>query len=550
MSAGAKLTGLFATVTAWPLWRISLVAWLAGGLAALSLPPYDIWPVLFVSYTTLVWLLDCAVRSRAGTRRRFVAGFAVGWCFAVGYFVPSLWWISEAFWLEPEKFAALIPFAVAGLPAYLSLYWGLAVGAAAILWIAGWPRVVLLAGLVGVGEWLRGHLLTGFPWNLPGYGAGSLEGFSQIASLVGIYGMTVLVILTAATPAALLDAGRSGNELPGRAAFPAIIAAGMITLHLWGNNRIAAYDAALDNSGDGAVPVRIIQPSISQKDKWDPKHVKRIIDTYLDLTGSPFADPPSLPLIVVWPESALPRLIGEEDALRAMVMAVMPPQSRLLTGSLHRVIDDTGKAAIFNSLLAIPSDGQIAGRHDKVRLVPFGEFLPFQWLLEPLGLRQIVNLPRGFSAGLEDKVIKLEGLPAFAGFICYEAVFPRSRPYASRPEMLVNVTNDAWFGTSGGPYQHLGHARFRAIEQGVPMIRAANTGISAMIDSAGRVRAMLDLGSVGRLDVVMPARMAVTPYAVIGDIGLLALLLLIAITYLICRRMKQFCLPNVPGTLP
>ncbi len=526
------------------------MASLVGGLASLSLPPYDLWPVLFVSYTTLVWLLDCAVQARTCSRRRFAAGFAIGWCFAFGYFVPSLWWISEAFWLEPEKFAALIPFAVAGLPAYLSLYWGLAVGVAAVLWIAGWPRVVLLAGLVGAGEWLRGHLLTGFPWNLPGYGAGSLDGLSQVASLVGIYGMTVLVILTAATPAAILGAGRSGNDLPGRAAFPAIIAAGMIALHLWGNSRIAAYDAVLDSSSDGAVPVRIIQPNISQKDKWDPKHARRIIDIYLDLTESPFADPPVLPPIIVWPESALPRLIGEEDALRAMVMAGMPAQSRLLTGSLHRAIDDSGTAAIFNSLLAIPAEGQIAARHDKVRLVPFGEFLPFRWLLEPLGLRQIVDLPTGFAAGREDKVIKLEGLPAFAGFICYEAVFPRSRPYASRPEMLVNVTNDAWFGTSGGPYQHLGHARFRAIEQGVPMIRAANTGISAMINSAGRIRAMLDLGSAGRMDVAMPAHMAVTPYAVIGDIGLLALLLLIASVYLICRRMKRFCIQNVPGNLP
>lgn len=525
------------------------MALLVGGLASLSLPPYDIWPVLFISYTTLVWLLDCAVQSRAGTRRRFVAGFAVGWCFAFGYFVPSLWWISEAFWLEPEKFAALIPFAVGGLPAYLSLYWGMAFGVAAMLWIAGWPRIVLLAGLVGAGEWLRGHLLTGFPWNLPGYGAGSLDGFSQVASLIGIYGMTVLVILTAAAPAVFWGVSKSSNNLLARAAFPAIIAAAMVAVHLWGNNRIAAYDAALDSGGNDAVLVRIIQPNVSQKDKWDPKHAKRIIDTYLNLTGSPFADPPRLPPIIVWPESALPRLIGEEDALRAMVMAGMPPQSQLLTGGLHRVVDHTGKASIFNSLLAIPADGQIAARHDKVRLVPFGEFLPFQWLLEPLGLRQIVSLPPGFAAGHEDKVIKLEGLPAFAGFICYEAVFPRSRPYASRPEMLVNVTNDAWFGTSGGPHQHLGHARFRAIEQGVPMIRAANTGISAMIDSAGRIRAMLGLGTVGLLDVAMPARTAVTLYAVIGDIGLLGLLLLIAAVYLICRRTKRFCVPNVPGSL-
>ncbi len=459
--------------------------------------------------------------------------------------MPSLWWISEAFWLEPEKFAALIPFAVAGLPAYLSLYWGLALGVAGILWIAGWPRILLLAGLIGAGEWLRGHLLTGFPWNLPGYGAGSLDGFSQIASLIGIYGMTVVVIVIAATPAVIWPVGRSHHIVAGRIAFPVIVAVAAIGLNVWGSARLVAYYDIVDsNTSNDPILVRIVQPNISQKDKWDPAHASRIIDTYLRLSAAPFKQSLKAPPLVVWPESALPRLIGEEGALRARIVASLPAGSPLLTGGLHRVTDNTGKASIFNSLLAIPADGQIAARHDKVRLVPFGEFLPFQWLLEPLGLRQIVNLPPGFSTGSEDRVIRVEGMPAFAGFICYEAVFPRSVPYDSRPEMLVNATNDAWFGTSGGPHQHLGHARFRAIEQGVPMIRAANTGISAMIDSVGRVRAKLALGTAGHLDVAMPAVMAATPYAMIGDSGLLTLLVSIFAVYLICRRMKKFCVPD------
>ena len=528
-----------------PLWRNCLVALLAGGLACLSLPPFDVWPVLFVSYTILVWLLDGTVRGRVGRWRRFGAGFAVGWCFAFGYFVPSLWWISEAFWLEPEKFAALIPFAVAGLPAYLSLYWGLAFGVAAMLWIAGWPRIVLLAGLAGAGEWLRGNLLTGFPWNLPGYGAGSLDGFSQTAGLIGIYGMTVVVIIIAAAPAVLWQPGKSATMISRRLAFPAIIVAAAVGLHVWGAVRIASYDIDDSNTSSDPVLVRIVQPNISQKNKWDPAYAGQIIDTYLKLSAAPFKQSLTAPPIIVWPESALPRLIGEQDALRSRIMASLPTGSPLLTGGLHRITDDTGKASIFNSLLAIPADGRIAARHDKVRLVPFGEFLPFQWLLEPLGLRQIVNLPPGFSAGSEDRVIRIDGLPAFAGFICYEAVFPRSLPYASRPEMLVNATNDAWFGTSGGPHQHLGHARFRAIEQGVPMIRAANTGISAMIDPTGRVRARLALGMAGHLDVAMPVIMAATPYSVIGDLGFLGLLISISVVYLICRRIKKFCVPDV-----
>ena len=225
---------MLATLTTGPLWRDCLVAVLAGGLACLSLPPFDVWPVLFVSYTVLVWLLDGAWHGRAHKRHRFGAGFVIGWCFAFGYFVPSLWWISEAFWLEPEKFAALIPFAVAGLPAYLSLYWGLALGVAAVLWIKGWLRVLLLAGLVGAGEWLRGHLLTGFPWNLPGYGAGSLDGFSQTASLIGIYGLTVVVVIVAAAPAVVWDLRRSALSFPGRLVFPAIVVAGAVALHVWG----------------------------------------------------------------------------------------------------------------------------------------------------------------------------------------------------------------------------------------------------------------------------------------------------------------------------
>ncbi len=517
---------------------------LAGGLACLSLPPFDVWPVLFVSYTVLVWLLDGTMQQPAGKRSRFGSGFAIGWCFAFGYFVPSLWWISEAFWLEPEKFAALIPFAVAGLPAYLSLYWGLAFGVAALLWIAGWPRILLLAGLIGAGEWLRGHLLTGFPWNLPGYGAGSLDGFAQTASLIGIYGLTVLVIVIAATPAVIWTAGRS-SQVARRFAFPALVAVIAMALTAWGTVRLIAYENDIANTSRNPVVVRIVQPNISQRDKWDPAHAGQIIDTYLRLSSVPFKHSLNAPPVVVWPESALPRLIGEEHVLRARIMASLPAGTPLLTGGLHRVTDSHGKASIFNSLLAIPADGQIAARHDKVRLVPFGEFLPFQWLLEPLGLRQLANLPPGFSAGSADRVIRLDGIPAFAGFICYEAVFPRSVPYASRPEMLVNATNDAWFGTSGGPHQHLGHARFRAIEQGVPMIRAANTGISAMIDATGRVQARLALGTTGHLDVAMPVIMAATPYSVIGDLGFLAMLILISGIYIICRRMKKFCVPEV-----
>ena len=510
-----------------------LAAMLAGAVASLSLPPFGYWPVLLLCLPGLVWLLD-----GAGARRSFIRGFAIGWSFAFGYFVPSLWWISEAFWVEPEKFAALIPFAVAGLPSYLALYWGAATGLAARFWDTGWRRVVLLACLLAVGEWLRGHMLTGFPWNLPGYAAAPFEGLSQAASLAGIYALTLLALLASAAPAAFWQAGHSSAGLRrSGVAFAGAIAVIVAGLHVWGAQRIAAYDA-MAASAEPQTPatlVRIIQPSIPQNIKWDRARRDEIVATYLEMTARPWPQDLQVPPLVVWPESALPLLLAEEDGLRRQISGLLPEGSLLLTGGLHRVMNTDATARIYNSLLVLGQDGHILGRHDKVRLVPFGEFLPFPAILEPLGIRQLARLPQGFSEGAADRVVAVPGLPPFAGFICYEAVFPRSFPREQLPKLLVNVTNDAWFGTSGGPHQHLVQARFRSIEQGVPMIRAANTGISAMIDSVGRIRASLPLFETGVLETALPAAIAATPYAAWGDALFAALILAFLAVVLICR---------------
>jgi apolipoprotein N-acyltransferase len=506
---------------------------LAGAAQSLSLPPFGYWPVLLVSVPVLVWLLD-----GAGSRRSFARGFAIGWSFAFGYFVPSLWWISEAFRVEPEKFAGLIPFAVAGLPAYLALYWGVAAGLAARLWSTGWRRVVLLVCLLAVGEWLRGHMLTGFPWNLPGYAAEPATGLSQAASLGGIYALTLLVLLAAGAPAAFWQSGCSTRSLRRSGlAYAGAIALVVAGLQVWGNQRVAGYDAMVEtaSSQSPAPLVRIVQPSIPQNIKWDRTRRDEIVSTYLEMTARPWPAGLQVPPLVVWPESALPLLLAEEEGLREQIAGLLPQGSFLLTGGLHRVLESDGTARIFNSLLVIGPDGHIMGRHDKVRLVPFGEFLPFPAILEPLGIRQLARLPSGFSEGEADKVVTVPGMPAFAGFICYEAVFPRSFPRKVLPKVLVNVTNDAWFGTSGGPHQHLVQARFRSIEQGLPMIRAANTGISAMIDPAGRVQAKLPLFETGILEVPLPTVLPATLYAMWGDSLFAALTLVFLTVVLICR---------------
>jgi apolipoprotein N-acyltransferase len=512
------------------------MAALAGAAASLSLPPFDLWPVLFVSIPVLVWLVD-----GAGARKSFWRGFAIGWSFGFGYFVPSLWWISEAFRVEPEKFAALIPFAVAGLPAYLAIYWGLACGIASRFWDRGWRRLLLLACLLVIAEWLRGQLLTGFPWNLPGYAVSPLEGLSQAASLGGIYALTLFVLLLAAAPAAFWQPGANWPA-PRVAAvvYATIVLSLALGLTAWGERRIAGYeelDRVQQTEGSRQL-VRIVQPSIPQNIKWDRERRQQIVDTYLEMTARPWLEQLHLPPLVVWPESALPLLLGEEDALRARVADLLPEGSMLLTGGLHRELEPGGGARIYNSLLVLGQAGRILGRHDKVRLVPFGEFLPFPAILEPLGIRQLARLPQGFSEGAADRLVVAPGLPRFAGFICYEAVFPRSFPREQVPELLVNVTNDAWFGTSGGPHQHLVQARFRAIEQGVPMIRAANTGISAMIDATGRIKAHLALFETGLLEARLPASLPTPPYARFGDAVFAMLTGALLLVSLICRLIN------------
>jgi apolipoprotein N-acyltransferase len=397
---------------------------------------------------------------------------------------------------------------------------------------------VLLACLLSVGEWLRGHMLTGFPWNLPGYAAEPFEGLSQAASLGGIYALTLLVLLASAAPAAFWQPGhpKHGPHRSGLA-YAGIMATSVIGLHVWGNQRVTDYDAiARAADPQSAAPlVRIIQPSIPQNIKWDRIRRDEIVSTYLQMTARPWPADLQVPPLVVWPESALPLLLAEEDGLRERIVKLLPKGSFLLTGGLHRSAEADGTTRIYNSLLVIGHGGQMMGRHDKVRLVPFGEYLPFPAILEPLGIRQLARLPSGFSEGQADTVVAVPGMPSFAGFICYEAVFPRSFPRKQLPKLLVNVTNDAWFGTSGGPHQHLVQARFRSIEQGLPMIRAANTGISAMIDSAGRLRASLPLFETGILEAALPATLPVTWYAMWGDALFAALALVFLAVVLICR---------------
>jgi apolipoprotein N-acyltransferase len=268
-----------------------------------------------------------------------------------------------------------------------------------------------------------------------------------------------------------------------------------------GHWRLATASTAMFEN----VSLRVVQANVAQGDKWVPEHRDEIVAAHLDLsTSGGLAGVTHL----VWPESAVPMLIDEEPQAREQLVGALPDDVTLLLGALRRELHDpagTPSVRIYNSLFAVSGAGDILARYDKWRLVPFGEYLPFAALLEPLGLRQFVPLPLGFSAGPAPRTLTIDGTPGFAPLICYEAIFPRALiDRGDRPEWLLNVTNDGWFGNTAGPYQHLEQARFRAIEEGLALVRAANTGISAVIDPYGRILDRLPLGEAGRFDSPLP----------------------------------------------
>lgn len=509
-------------------WRAAAMAAGAGVIAAATLPPLAAWPALFVAVAVLIWLLDGVNSRHRILPRRVTSAFGLGWCFGFGYFATSLYWVGFAFFVEPETFAVLMPFAVSALPAGLALFWGAAAAAAITLWQpSGIGRAAVLAVMLTGGEWLRGHLFTGFPWNAPGYAAGALDGLAQAAAAVGVNGMTLLVLLWAGLAAVAASEPLSRRAMVAATALLALAPAAWAIGH-W---RLAT---ASTETFEG-ITLRIVQANIPQSEKWRAERREAIIAAYLDLST---AGGDHRITQVIWPESAVPVLLDERPEVRDRIVRGLPAGATLIAGALRRAPPAAGRLEVHNSVLAIDGGGAVAGTYDKWRLVPFGEYLPLAALLEPLGLRRLVPLPLGFVAGNGPATIAIAGTPPFAPLVCYEAIFSsRLVDPRNRPAWLVNVTNDGWFGNTAGPYQHLEQARFRAIEQGLGLARAANTGISAVIDPYGRIIERLGLGQAGSIDAPLPQPLPPTLYSRFGDGVFLVLLTLAAGLAVAARRL-------------
>ncbi len=510
-------------------WRRRVIAFAAGGTGALAMAPFNFFPALIVPMTAAVWLIDGCAESRqkpAGRRFRLALpvsawrAFEAGWWWGFGYFIAGFWWLGAAFLVEADEYAWALPLGVAGLPSVLAVFPGLGFLLARLMWSPGAGRLFALAAGLSLTEWLRGHVLTGFPWNSFGMALGGNLLTAQLASIVGLYGLTVIAILIFSAPAVLGEksALRGAGRRPPVPILAAILAfCGICGFGAW---RLAHATSA----PVAGVKLRIMQPDLPQDAKFRPENKGWILSRYLALSARA-ADPDRSGLddvtVLIWPESAFPFILSRDSRTLAQIGAVLPQDTVLVTGAA-REEDGAGRSAsgdarYFNAIQVIASGGHILNSYDKVHLVPFGEYLPFQKVFDRLGLHQFVHIPGGFEAGERRHLLLVPGLPAAAPLICYEAIFPGEavpeEALAERPGLLLNVTNDAWFGMTSGPYQHFAQARLRAIEEGLPLIRAANTGISAIVDPYGRVLAELPLGAEGVLDGGLPQRIEAPVFA-------------------------------------
>lgn len=510
-------------------WALRLAALLAGVAAALAHPPFGFLPGL-AGYAVLLALLDAPDRRGA---------FLRGWLAGVGYFAVGVCWVTEPFMVDAAEQGWMAPFALVLMAGGLALFWGAAALTYRVLAPRGVGRLLVFAGCLAGFEWLRGHVLTGFPWNLPGeaWAAGSAP--SQAAATVGAYGLTWITIAICAAPAILVwpatPRAKAGVVLAAMAA--------LAGLYSTGEARLKMAQAP----GAAGPVIRIVQANIDQKEKWRAENLEAIFETYVALTTQPAAARPD---VVVWPEGALPAVIddllapGSPYAPR-LRDAVAPGQSLVM--GVNRAEPRAGGYAYFNALMAFHRDAdalRVSAVYDKHRLVPFGEFMPLGDLAGRIGLRSLVHMPEDFTAGPRPRAILTPGAPPVQPLICYEALFPglmQAPPQgALRPAWILNISNDAWFGAGSGPLQHLNIASYRAIEQGLPIVRATPTGVSAVIDAYGRILPgkRLGLGAAGVIDAPLPPALAPTPYSRWGDL-FFGLMLIVSAIPLLTGRLQR-----------
>ncbi|WP_241671305.1 apolipoprotein N-acyltransferase [Dankookia rubra] len=470
-------------------WQRQLLAALGLGLlSALALPPVHAVPVLLLAIPGLLTL----VCGQPNWRRAAWIAFAWGW----GHGVAGIWWVTEAILKDVEHFWWLVPLAAPVLAVALAAFIVLPVLVARLL-PAGWPRVFAFAGAWVLAELARGFVLTGFPWNLIGTVWAFAALPAQGAAIIGVHGLSLATMLLAGVP---LLHGRT----------PWALAA--LTLAAFAG--FGAWRLSLPDPPDQPVQLVLVQGNVAQEVKWQQDQRMPIFRRYLGLTETAaqaaHLAAPHDQLVVIWPETASPFLLTQDPEARRMAAEALPVGARLLGGTVRAEWSPDGRLRqVWNSLAVLDSAGRVQGVYDKSHLVPFGEYMPLAGLIP-------IRMAAGgmdFSAGPGPVPLAPPGMPPFGALICYEVIFPAAVTPKPRPEWLVNITNDAWFGETSGPWQHLAAARLRAVEEGLPLARAAQTGISAVFDARGRRLAFLPIGATGTLTLPLPGAVAAPLFA-------------------------------------
>jgi apolipoprotein N-acyltransferase len=445
--------------------------------------PFHIWPAFGVSITGLFLLLDDAPKRLTPLR----SGFFIAWSWAFGYFLAGMFWVGNAFLVDAQKFAAIMPIAVTALPAGLAVFWGLAGIGYTQFWRGDSSRLLLFAVTFALAEFARGHLLTGLPWNLPAYIWKPGGWISQVSALIGPYGLSLGTLLVLALPGLCMD--RARPKVVG------LLVLGLAVLALgFGAWRVNSAGSVNPMAGKGPI-ISAGQGGFTQKEVWDPANASRVTQTYLDLLNDPRAQRADM---VIWPEGAFPYLLMEQPEVIGEIDARLGDRT-LITGAIRR--ESRGqKDNYWNSIFVFDkSRGEVAvqGSYDKYHLVPFGEYLPL----------------RPFF-----KALAIKGAPPADPRVCYEIIFPNFNPKAAgQAGWILNVSIDAWYGDLLGPDQHYAQARARAIETGMPLVRAASGGWSAIVDRYGRPLAQHQKGA-GYAVARLPLDAATTLYGKYGEV--------------------------------
>lgn len=526
--------------------RRTALAILLGALSALALPPWHYVPLVIPAFSGLLWLLDAAAQSPRPLR----AAAMTAWLFGAGHFLVGVHWIAEPFLVDAARHGWLVPFALAGMAGGLALFPAatglITVALARRFALAGIARALTFAAVWVVFEWVRSWLFTGFPWNLIGYVWAATPEVMQAAAFAGIFGVSLMTVVAGTAPAVLAGSGA-------RAWIAVLIFTIVLPAAVWsgGARRLGGAPAYGPDDTAAMVPgvrLRIVQANIPQRRKWQPDLRAGHLQRHIALSQQPPSRPSALPPThVIWPETAVPFFLASDAAARGVAAIAAPRDGALITGAVRRG-GEPGNARFWNAAHVITGDGRIVANYDKAHLVPFGEYVPLRGILP---LDKLVPGQGDFSAGAGRQTIAIPGLPPFSPLICYEAIFPGAvARQDARPSWLLNLTNDAWFGTFAGPQQHFAIAATRAVEEGLPLVRAANTGISAVIDPYGRPVAMLGLGVEGVIDSGLPLALpTLTPYARWGNAlpaGLLGLVALLVVLLRIGQRRRERTQREIP----